>query len=53
MTNSYTEPIWDQTHDVELPPLDNVAFTEYGEAKFNETGRPIQGKADEYLVLLT
>ncbi len=53
MLHTSTEPIWDQTHDVELPDLDPVALIEYIEDRFNQTGRPITPDAAEHLVDLT
>lgn len=34
MLHSSREPIWDQTHDVELPALDAGAFLRYLEQNF-------------------
>ena len=53
MLHTDTEPIWDQTHDVDLPLLDYAGLVEYLELKFEATGRPIAEKAVEHLVDLT
>lgn len=49
MLHTDTEPIWDQTHDVELPALDQVEFMDYLEHRFAATGKPISEPALERL----
>jgi hypothetical protein len=53
MLHTDTEPIWDQTHDVDLPPLETGSFAAYLEHSFAATGKPIQERAVELLVGLT
>jgi AAA domain-containing protein len=53
MLHDDTEPIWDQTHDVELPSLDFASFTDYLQTKFEATGKPIADRAIEHLIGLT
>jgi DNA polymerase III delta prime subunit len=53
MLHTDTEPIWDQTHDEDLPDLDFAAFAEYLELKFAATGKPIGERAVEHLLRLT
>jgi hypothetical protein len=52
MLHTDTEPIWDQTHDIDLPMLNEVEFVGYVEMKFEATGRPIDEHAAERLVSL-
>jgi DNA polymerase III delta prime subunit len=53
MLHTDTEPIWDQTHDVALPPIDTEAFAEYLEHSFAATGKPIGERATDLLLELT
>lgn len=53
MLHTSTEPIWDQTHDVELPALDFAALTDYLELRFQATSKPIDERAVEDIVSLT
>lgn len=53
MLHTDTEPIWDQTHDVNLPDLDPTSFHDYLETKFAATDRPIEERALERLIALT
>jgi hypothetical protein len=53
MLHTNTEPIWNQTHDVELPELNDEKFIEFVEDKFFTSGKPIEERAVEYLLKLT
>ncbi len=53
MLHTDTEPIWDQTHDVALPPIETEPFSAYLEHSFAATGKPIGERAVELLVELT
>ncbi len=53
MLHTDTEPIWDQTLDLDLPGLDSAEFASYLQHRFAATGRPIQDRAVEHLVELT
>lgn len=53
MLHTSTEPIWDQTHDLVLPPLDSRAFLDYLEHNFEATLKPISSRAAELLLELT
>lgn len=53
MLHSDTEPIWDQTLDQDLPPIDSGDFADYLQDRFEATGRPIEERAVEQLVELT
>lgn len=53
MLHTDTEPIWDQTHDTELPPIGPSEFAEYLEHRFEATGKPISESAVEMLIELT
>ena len=53
MLHTSTEPIWDQTHDVELPALNTDELIYYIEERFNETDRKIEERAVEHLIDLT
>jgi DNA polymerase III delta prime subunit len=52
MLHTSSEPIWDQTHDVELPALDPGAFIAYLEHNFEATGKQISERAAELLLEL-
>lgn len=45
MLHTDTEPIWDQTHDVALPPIEAAPFAAYLEHAFAATGKPIDERA--------
>lgn len=49
MLHTDTEPIWDQTHDIELPALDSSEFLDYLEHRFAATRRPIEERPLEAL----
>lgn len=53
MLHTSTEPIWDQTYDLDLPQLDLVALIEYIEDRFQQTGLVVEPRAVEALVKLT
>lgn len=53
MLHTDTEPIWDQTHDVALPPIAAASFATYLEHSFAASGKPIDERAVEVLVELT
>ncbi len=53
MLHTSTEPIWDQTHDLELPDLDPAELAEYLELRFAATGKPASRDAIEHLLTLT
>lgn len=53
MLHTSTEPIWDQTHDLELPDLDPAELAEYLELRFAATGKPASRAAIEHLLTLT
>jgi hypothetical protein len=53
MLHTDSEPIWDQTHDVALPPIDSEPFASYLEHAFKATGRPIEERAADLLIELT
>jgi len=53
MLHTSTEPIWDQTHDLELPDLDPAALADYLELRFAATGKPASSGAIEHLLTLT
>lgn len=53
MLHSSSEPIWDQTHDLELPDLDRSDLIEFLEQRFHDTQRPIDPHACEDLVAFT
>jgi hypothetical protein len=53
MLHTSTEPIWDQTHDLELPDLDPAALADYLELRFAATGKPASHGAVEQLLTLT
>ncbi len=53
MLHTDTEPIWDQTHDVALPPIEAEPFAAYLEHGFEATGKPIGERAADLLVELT
>jgi hypothetical protein len=53
MLDDTREPIWDQTHDLELPPLNNEALLDYVALKFEATGKPIGDAAVEHLLPLS
>lgn len=53
MLHTDTEPIWDQTHDVDLPPIDAGPFAAFLEHAFEATGKPIDGRAADLMVELT
>jgi len=53
MLHTDTEPIWDQTLDLDLPGLNPADFADYLQHRFAATGRPIQDRAVEHLVELT
>lgn len=53
MLHTDTEPIWDQTHDVALPPIAAASFAAYLEHSFAASGKPIDERAVEVLVELT
>jgi hypothetical protein len=48
-----TEPIWDQTHDMDLPALAFDEFAQYIEFRFEATGKPIDEDATDLLFSLT
>jgi DNA polymerase III delta prime subunit len=52
MLHTSSEPIWDQTHDVELPALGSEAFIEYLEHNFEATQRQISERAAELVLEL-
>lgn len=52
MLHNSTEPIWDQTLDLQLPNLDYAVLTEYIEDKFQSTRRKIDERAVEDIVEL-
>lgn len=53
MLHTDTEPIWNQTLDQELPPLDSADFADYLQDRFEATGKPIEDRAVEHLIELT
>jgi AAA domain len=53
MLHTSTEPIWDQTHDLELPDLDPAELAEYLGLRFAATGKPASHDAIEHLLTLT
>jgi len=53
MLHTDTEPIWDQTHDVALPPIEAAPFATYLEHAFAASGKPIDERAADLLVELT
>jgi DNA polymerase III delta prime subunit len=53
MLHTDTEPIWDQTHDVALPPIEAEPFAAYLEHAFEASGKPIDERAADVLVELT
>jgi hypothetical protein len=53
MLHTDTEPIWDQTHDVALPPIEAAPFAAYLEHAFEASGKPIDERAADLLVELT
>lgn len=53
MLHTDTEPIWDQTLDLELPDLDPGEFAGYVQHRFAASGRPIDDRAVELLLELT
>ncbi|MGP0100160.1 MAG: AAA family ATPase [Solirubrobacteraceae bacterium] len=53
MLHTDTEPIWDQTHDVALPPIEAEPFAAYLEHAFAASGKPIDERAAELLLELT
>lgn len=53
MLHTSTEPIWDQTHDLELPDLDPAQLAEYLELRFAATEKPASESAIEHLLTLT
>lgn len=53
MLHTDTEPIWDQTHDIALPPIGAAAFATYLEHAFAASGKPIDERAADLLVSLT
>jgi energy-coupling factor transporter ATP-binding protein EcfA2 len=53
MLHTDTEPIWDQTHDLELPPLAPDALADFIQDRFEATGKPALDSAVELLVDLT
>ena len=52
MLHSDTEPIWDQTHDVDLPAIDSALFADYLEQRFAASRRPASPRAVEHLLAL-
>lgn len=53
MLHTSTEPIWDQTADFELPPIDSNDLSDYLERRFLATDRAIEPRAVEDLVVIT
>lgn len=53
MLHTSTEPIWDQTHDLELPDLDPAELADYLELRFAATGKPASRSAIDHLLVLT
>jgi hypothetical protein len=53
MLHTSTEPIWDQTHDLELPDLDPAELADYLELRFAASGKPTSSGAIEHLLTLT
>lgn len=53
MLHDTREPIWDQTHDLDLPALDYEALLDYVSLKFEATGKPIADTAVEHLLALS
>lgn len=53
MLHTDTEPIWDQTHDVALPPIEAESFAAFLEHAFAASGKPIDERATDLLVELT
>ncbi len=53
MLHTDTEPIWDQTHDIALPPIGSGPFAAYLEHSFAASGKPIDERAADLLVSLT
>jgi hypothetical protein len=53
MLHTSTEPIWDQTHDLELPDLDPAELADYLELRFAASGKPASSGAIEHLLTLT
>ncbi len=53
MLHDTREPIWDQTHDLDLPPLDYEQLLDYVSLKFAATGKPIGEQAVEHLLALS
>lgn len=53
MLHTDTEPIWDQTHDVALPPIGTAPFAAYLEHAFMASGKPIDERAVDLLVEMT
>lgn len=52
MLHNDTEPIWDQTHDVELPAIDVALFADYLDQRFVASGKPADARAVELLLEL-
>lgn len=50
MLHTSTEPIWDQTLDLELPSIDSAKLTDYLEERFHTTNRPIDEHAVEDII---
>lgn len=53
MLHSSTEPIWDQTHDVEIPEIGSEEFLTFLELRFDASGKPIDENAVEELIAFT
>jgi energy-coupling factor transporter ATP-binding protein EcfA2 len=53
MLHTSTEPIWDQTYDLELPDLDPAELADYLELRFAASGKPASSGAIEHLLTLT
>jgi energy-coupling factor transporter ATP-binding protein EcfA2 len=53
MLHNDTEPIWDQTLDLELPSLSSAEFADYLQDRFAASGHAIDDRAVEQLLELT
>lgn len=53
MLQNSTEPIWDQTYDMDLPPISIEEFSGFVEYRFESSGRPIDDRATDHLFTLT
>jgi hypothetical protein len=53
LLHTSSEPIWDQTYDLELPALDKAELLEYLDLRFGASGKPTTTGAAEHLLTLT